>query len=91
MKLGKKKEESKHFIRALELKDLILITQGQVRNHTVLVNQPLPKHKQSKFDKLLTQVKNKLLDLDIELDELFAKKLTNDEINRLLLTEGVKI
>ena len=83
-----KTKPSKHFLRAIELKKDILITQGQVRNHEKLASQPLPKAKQSKFDNLVYQVRRKLRALINELDELFEKKLTADEIKALVATEG---
>lgn len=79
---------SKHYLRAIELKKQILITRPQIHTHTVLANQPMPKHKAKKFDQLLIQVKNKWRELNQELDELFEKKLTADEIKALVATEG---
>lgn len=48
----------------------------------------MPAKKSKKFEQLLTQVKAKWRDLNMELDELFEKKLTADEIKALVATEG---
>lgn len=82
------KKPSKHYLRAIELKKEILITRPQIHTHTILANQPMPAKKSKKFEQLLTQVKAKWRDLNMELDELFEKKLTADEIKALVATEG---
>lgn len=79
---------SKHYLRAIELKKEILITRPQIHTHTILANQSMPAKKSKMFEQLLTQVKAKWRDLNMELDELFEKKLTADEIKQLVATEG---
>jgi len=82
-----KNKPSKHFLRAIELKKQILIVRPQIHTHTVLANQSMPPRKSEWFEKLLTQVRRKWYSLNEELDELFAKKLTDDEIQTLVATE----
>jgi len=84
---NREKKPSKNFLRAIELKKQILIVRPQIHTHTVLANQPVPKKKSEMFDKLLIQVKSKWRSLNEELDELFATKLTADEIQELVATE----
>lgn len=83
-----KNKPSKHYLRAIELKKEILITRPQIHTHTVLANQSMPKRKSEKFEQLLNQVQAKWRRLNQELDELFEKKLTADEIKALVATEG---
>lgn len=74
---------SKELLRALQIRDQINLTTSQTRNVQRIANQPLPKQKAAKFDKLFEDGKKKLDALAKELDTLFEKKLSAAEIELL--------